>query len=144
MKDLFTALLRISLGVAFLSALADRMGFWGPPESALTAWGNWENFVAYTGTLTFGASGIIVEALGFVATILELGLGLFLIVGYKIKYVGVLSGILLLLFALGMALNTNIKYVFDYSVFSACFGAFLLAYLPVDKWSMDELMAQKK
>jgi len=39
-----------------------------------------------------------------------------------------------------MALNTHIKYTLDYSVFSACFGAFLLAYQPFGKWSVDHAM----
>lgn len=143
MKALIILLLRVSLGIAFLSAVADRLGIWGPPESALTGWGNWENFVAYSGTLTFGSSGIVAEGLGFIATLLEFVLGIFLIIGYKIKYSATLSGFLLLLFGIGMTFNTHIKYALDYSVFSACFGAFLLAYQSVDKWSLDHLLSKK-
>ncbi|HET7360368.1 MAG TPA: DoxX family protein, partial [Salinimicrobium sp.] len=88
-------------------------------------------------SLTFGASGIMLEILGFAATILEFVLGIFLILGYKIRATAFCSGILLLLFAIGMSLNTHVKYALDYSVFSACFGAFLLAYQPVGKWSLD-------
>lgn len=142
MKNIIILLLRFALGIAFLSAVADRLGFWGTPESALTAWGNWDNFLLYTSSLTFGASGIILEILAFAATILEVVLGIFLILGYKIKQTAFCSGILLLLFAIGMALNTHTKYVLDYSVFSACFGAFLLAYQPAGKWSLDNLLGK--
>lgn len=137
MKNTIILLLRIALGVAFLSAVADRLGYWGPPESALTAWGNWDNFLQYTSSLTFGASGIILEILGYAATILEALLGVFLILGFKMKQTAFFSGILLLLFAIGMTLNSHIKYALDYSVFSACFGAFLLACQPIGKWSVD-------
>ncbi len=37
--------LRIALSLGFLSAVADRFGLWGKEVSA---WGNWENFIAYT------------------------------------------------------------------------------------------------
>ena len=144
MKQLIILLLRIALGVAFLSAVADRSGVWGPPGSPLTAWGNWKNFIEYSGILTFGSPGVIAEILGFMATILEFVLGILLIVGYKVKYTAFLSGLLLLLFGIGMAFNTHIKYALDYSVFSACFGAFLLAYQPVDKWSLDYLKFVKR
>lgn len=140
MKSLVILLLRIALGVAFISAVADRLGYWGPPESALTTWGNWENFLQYTSSLTFGASGIMLEILGYVATILEVVLGVFLILGFKTKQTAFCSGALLLLFAIGMTLNSHIKYALDYSVFSACFGAFLLAYVPIGKWSLDHFL----
>ena len=35
---------RIALAVAFLSAVADRFGMWGPPGSKGVAWGNIENY----------------------------------------------------------------------------------------------------
>lgn len=140
MRNTFILLLRLSLGVAFLSAVADRFGFWGPEGTALVTWGNWDNFLSYTGSLTFGASGILLKSLAIFATLLEILFGIFLILGYKTKQTAFCSGILLLLFALGMVFNTNIKYALDYSVFSACFGAFLLAYEPVVKLSIDKLL----
>lgn len=137
MKDFIILMLRCALGIAFLSAVADRFGVWGPPDSPLTSWGNWENFVQYSGTLTFGALGQVQNFLALAATILELVLGIFLIFGFKVKYTALFSGILLLLFGIGMSFNTHIKYALDYSVFSACFGAFLLAFQTTDKFSTD-------
>jgi hypothetical protein len=37
--------LRLALSFSFLSAVADRFGWW---LAQITVWGNWENFVAYT------------------------------------------------------------------------------------------------
>lgn len=137
MKSLVILLLRLSLGIAFLSAVADRFGFWGEPGATGVAWGNMSNFLQYTSMLTFGASGVLLQILGWAATILEGILGALLIVGLKVKQVAFLSGILLLCFGIGMACNVSPKAPFDYSVFSACFGAFLLTLQPVSKWSLD-------
>lgn len=137
MKNTIILLLRIALGAAFLSAVADRLGYWGPPESALTAWGNWDNFLSYTSSLTFGSSGILLKIFAITATALEGIFGVFLILGYHSKRTAFASGVLLLLFGIGMALNSHIKYALDYSVFSACFAAFLLAYQPAGRWSLD-------
>ncbi|WP_240432100.1 hypothetical protein [Pedobacter chitinilyticus] len=41
--------LRFALGIALWSAVADRLGCW-PQQYA--AWGNMENFIAYTGKIT--------------------------------------------------------------------------------------------
>lgn len=137
MKDAMIFLLRIALGVAFLSAVADRFGMWGAVESPIVTWGNMDNFLQYTSTLTFGASGLLLTILGYGVTILEAVFGIFLIIGYKTKRTALFSGVLLLIFGLSMALNLNIKYAFDYSVFSAAFGALLLAYQGKIKWSLD-------
>ncbi len=48
---------RLAVGAGFLSAVADRFGLWGKQGDKGVAWGNWENFVNYTSTLTFGAKG---------------------------------------------------------------------------------------
>lgn len=140
MKDLVVLLLRISLGIAFLSAVADRFGYWGAPGAAGVAWGNMDNFLQYTSLLTFGATGILLQILGWTATILEALFGILLIVGLKIKQVAFLSGVLLLCFGIGMACNISPKTPFDYSVFSACFGAFLLMFQPVGKWGLDSFL----
>ncbi len=45
--------LRWALGVAFLSAVADRFGFWGAPGGRNVAWGDFGSFLAYTATLNW-------------------------------------------------------------------------------------------
>lgn|SRR5690554_4439868 len=140
MNNYFTFLLRLALGVAFLSAVADRFGIWGAPGDALVTWGNWDNFVQYTSELNFNASHTIANILGIIATVAEIVLGVFLVVGYKIRTSAFLSGLLILAFGIGMSLNAHIKYAFDYSVFSASFGAFLLSTIPTSKWSLDNVL----
>lgn len=119
--------------------MADRFGLWGPPGSYRVAWGNWHHFIRYVSVLTSGVRGPLLELLGIASTLLEIILGVFLLAGFKIKTVSLLSGILLLLFALGMSFNTGIKSAWDASVYAAAFGALLLSLHPKSKWSLDNL-----
>ena len=143
MKNIVILLLRVALGIGFLSAVADRFGFWGNHGAPAVAWGDWENFISYTSTLNFNVSPEVANLLGIIATVLEITFGILLIVGYKIKLISFLTGILLLIFALEMSVTTHIKSAFDASVFTASFGAFLLSIQPQFKWSIDDLLTKK-
>ncbi len=144
MNSIIILLLRIALGIGFISAVADRFGYWGAAGNAAVAWGNWENFVQYTSKLNFDAGLTTATILGVIATAFEISLGVLLIIGFKIKYIAFLSGILLLIFALEMSLNTHLKSALDASVFAASFAAFLLSLQPPDKWSMDHLIMKNR
>src|SRR5213076_2248190 len=89
---------RFALGASFLSAVADRFGLWGPYGAKNVSWGNFAHFVEYTVAVTL--------------------FGILLIAGFKIRMASVLSGLLLLSFAIGMVTGLGIKTPFDYSVFS--------------------------
>ncbi len=125
--------LRFSIGVAFLSAVADRFSLWGPLGATDVAWGNFENFTQYTGTLNPLAPAAVIPTMAWFATILELALGLFLIVGFKIKESAFLSGCLLAIFALTMTFTLGIKAPLNYSVFSASAAAFALFLIAREK-----------
>lgn len=139
MKNYFAFLLRVALGTGFLSAVADRLGYWGEPGATAVAWGNWENFIRYTSKLNFGIPENVANILGLLATILEAVLGILLILGIKIKYTSFCAGILLLIFALAMTFNTHFKYALDYSVFVGSFSSLLLSTMPESKWSVDNI-----
>jgi uncharacterized membrane protein YphA (DoxX/SURF4 family) len=78
--------------------------------------------------------------LAWASTIGETLFGVLLIVGFKIRVTSVLSGFLLLLFAIGMVTGLGIKTPFDYSVFSAAGAAFLLAFWEPDRFTLDKLL----
>lgn len=118
---------RLALGVAFLSAVADRFGLWGAPGARNVAWGDFGHFLAYTAKVNPYLSPRLVPALGWLVTVCEVGLGVALIAGVKVRLAALLSGALLLAFATGMTIGTGIKTAFDASVFSASAAAFLLA-----------------
>lgn len=117
--------LRISLSFSFLSAVADRLGLWSNKYSIF--WGNWHNFVQYTHTITSFIHSQFAPILAYAATIFEVVFGVLLLVPYKTHVVARLSGLLLLCFAVSMAITIGIKSPLDYSVFSAAAAAFALS-----------------
>jgi thiosulfate dehydrogenase [quinone] large subunit len=116
--------LRISLSAGFLSAVADRFSLW-PKE--VSAWGNWENFIAYTKTLNPLIPAEMIPAMGFIATLLEIVFAVLLLTNFKTSIIAKASGFLLLLFALSMTFSTSLKTPLDYSVFCASAAAFALS-----------------
>lgn len=119
--------LRLALGSAFLSAVADRFGLWGAYGQPNVAWGDFGRFVAYTEKLNWFAPSAFVPVLAWTATVAETVLGLALILGVFTRVAAFLSGLLLLLFALAMTFSLGVKAPLNFSVFSASAGAFLLA-----------------
>lgn len=118
--------LRIALGSSFLSAVADRFGIWGLPGAPHVAWGNFDQFSAYTGHLLWMLPPSAVVALAWVATVLETALGIALLFGWRTDLCATLSGILLSMFALSMLFAFGPKPPLDASVFTAAAAAFLL------------------
>ncbi|MFL5787474.1 MAG: DoxX protein [Flavisolibacter sp.] len=118
--------LRISLSAGFLSAVADRFGFW---DKAHSAWGNWQTFIHYTQTLNPSFPKSIIPFIGGFATLLEILFAIGLLTRFKTVSMATGSGILLLLFALAMTFSNCIKAPLDYSVFTASAASFSLAIL---------------
>lgn len=124
--DYSTLFLRVALGVSFLSAVADRFGYWGAYGQRNVAWGDFSHFIQYTGKLNWFAPAAV-PLLAGTATFAESLLGVALILGFFTRVAAFLSGSMLLLFALAMTFASGIKAPLDSSVFSASAGAFLLA-----------------
>ena len=131
--------LRAALGVSFLSAVADRFGLWGAFGDPHVAWGTFARFVAYTGQLTWFLPRAAVPSLAIVSTCAETLFGILLLVGWQTRTTALLSGGLLLLFAVTMTGALGIKAPLDASVFSAAGGAFLLASCAEYPLSIDQL-----
>ncbi len=126
--------LRIALASAFLSAVADRFGLW-PQE--ISSWGNWDAFISYTAVLNPWFPQSLVPVVGIVATVAEVVLAFALIIGVKTELSAQISGYLLLLFGLSMAITGGIKGPLDYSVFSASAAAFSLGFIKVKYLELD-------
>ena len=131
--------LRLALGLSFLSAVADRFGVWGPFGKPNVSWGSFARFVAYTGQLNWFLPDALIPAVASIATCAEAVLGLSLLTGWHTRTAALLSGILLTLFGVTMALALGVKAPLDFSVFSAAGGAFLLATCTELPVSVDEL-----
>ncbi len=141
--DYDSLFLRAALGAGFLSAVADRLGLWGPPGSSNVAWGRFDEFLAYTSVLLPNLPRGLILVVGWGVTFLEALLGVALIIGFHTRRAAYLTGSLLLLFALAMSTATGIKTALDASVFAASAGAFLLGRMGRFNWSLDTLLAAK-
>ncbi|NER16095.1 DoxX family protein [Spongiivirga citrea] len=133
--------LRITIGVGFLSAVADRLGLW-PAE--ISAWGNWENFLGYTKSINAIIPEILIPTVGVMVTIAEVLFGICLIIGLKTELTAKLSGYLMIIFALAITFSSGIKGAFDYSVFAASAGAFGLSIMKNKYLELDMLITRKK
>jgi uncharacterized membrane protein YphA (DoxX/SURF4 family) len=102
--------------------------------------------VEYTGAVMslFPSSLTVSFAWAATATVAETLFGILLIAGFKTRLASVLSGLLLLSFAMGMATGLGIKTPFDYSVFSAAAAAFLLAFWEPDRFTLDKLLNRSR
>jgi uncharacterized membrane protein YphA (DoxX/SURF4 family) len=128
--------LRIALSVTLLSAVADRFGYWGTQS----VWGNWQNFVQYTGKLIYYLPAVLTEPAAITVTVAECIFAILLLIGYKTKITAYLTGTLILLFALSMAAAVGIKSTLDYSVWVTSAASFLLTVQNHYPFSIDKLL----
>lgn len=77
--------LRLALGTAFLSAVADRFGLWGAYGQPNVSWGDYAQFVAYTAKLNWFLPAAVLRAVALIATVAEIIFGLLLILGWKTR-----------------------------------------------------------
>ena len=104
------------------------------------AWGDFSRFVDYTGKLNWFAPTAVIPTLAWAATFAEILLGLALVLGFFTRVAALLlSGLMLLVFALTMTFALGVKAPLDFSVFSASAGAFLLAAYGEYPLSIDAL-----
>lgn len=118
--------LRLALGTAFLSAVADRFGLWGAFGHGHVAWGDFSHFMGYTAKLSWFLPKAAIPLVAWAATVAEGAAGAMLIGGIAVRPAALTASLLLTLFALAMAVASGIKTPLDYSVFSAAGGAWLL------------------
>jgi uncharacterized membrane protein YphA (DoxX/SURF4 family) len=135
--------LRFALGLSFLSAVADRFGWWGAFGQPNVAWGNFARFVAYTGKLNWFLPHAMIPALAVLSTGAEILFGLLLLAGWQTRVTAACSGILLMTFGLAMTLALGIEAPLSFSVFSAAGGSLLLATCPTFPFSVDSLRRAK-
>jgi thiosulfate dehydrogenase (quinone) large subunit len=131
--------LRLAISFSFLSAVADRFGWWAEKYSA---WGNWENFITYTKLINPWLPERLVQPAGIIATGAETIFAICLLVGFKTELFAKSSGFLLLLFGLAMTFSTGIKGAFDYSVFSAAAGAFAISVIRDKYMELDNFLSR--
>lgn len=119
--------LQLALAFGYFSAVADRLGLWGPPGHPGVAWGDFHHFLAYVAVLNPWCPAALLPALGVLATIAETAIGIGLVSGWKTRAWALASGVMLLLFAGSMSYTTGIHSALNYSVLTDAGASFLLA-----------------
>jgi putative oxidoreductase len=114
---------RMALAAAFLSAVAGRLGLWSGNGFRVS----FDRFIGYTAEVNSFMPAASIPFLAWAATIAETALGLALLVGLRLRWIGLAAACLLVLFGAAMAISFGPKEPLDYSVFSASAGALLLA-----------------
>ena len=113
--------LRLSLAAAFLSAVADRFGWWEPFGQG--SWGSMGAFADYAHQLVPFASGWLLTVIVWAATATEATLGVLLLTGWRPKLVGAATCLVLIVFGTAMAVSLGMESPLSYSVFSAASAA---------------------
>ena len=121
-----TYFVRLALAAAFLSAVADRFGIWGPPGAEGVVWGDIQNYESYVALLNWFIPASLIPMLGWMATVAEIVIAVGLIIGWQLRWFALAAGILLSLFGITMLAAFGLKPPLDYTVFSAASAAFLL------------------
>ena len=142
-RNISSAVLRLGLGLGFLSAVADRFGLWGPFGERNVEWGNYSRFLDYTQTLNGYWPTSLIPTLGAVATGAEILFGLLILAGWHTRIAARLSGSLLIVFAAAMTISLGVKSVLNYAVLTGIGGSFLLANCEGFPFSLDELMPRR-
>jgi uncharacterized membrane protein YphA (DoxX/SURF4 family) len=136
--------LPLALGISFLSAVADRYGLWGAYGQPNVSWGDYARFVDYTAKLNWFLPAAMIPTLAMIATAAETILGLLLVFGWKTRIAALLTGLLLISFALTMTLALGVKAPLNLSVFSGAGGALLLGACETFPLSLDELLQRNR
>ncbi|MEN5058423.1 DoxX family protein [Sphingobacterium kitahiroshimense] len=136
-------LLRLGLGIGFILPVLDRVGFFGAPGEPNVAWGDWASFTAYTQQLMPYVNVKMASFFGLVATLMEIGCAVLLIIGYKIRYAAFASFGMTLIFALSMLFFLHYRAPFNYSVFVVAFSSLMLSTIPRFAWSLDSYRQRK-
>lgn len=115
--------LRLMLGAAFLNGIASRFGLYGRN----VGYGNYANYLKYAGEVNSFMPASTIPFLANAATVAELSFGLLLVFGLWARWAAYGSAALLAMFGIAMAISFGIVSPLDYSVFSACAGALVVA-----------------
>jgi uncharacterized membrane protein YphA (DoxX/SURF4 family) len=136
-----SSVLRILIALAFLEAVGDRFGLFGPPGTAGVSWGNFARFIHYTGVVNSFLPTAMIPLLAVLATICETVLGLTMLLGIQIRWMAAGSAALFFLFATAMTISGLSQ--FSYAVYLQCAAAATLSITGASFISFDALNARK-
>ena len=82
-ENIIKLFLRLALAASFLSAVADRFGWWG---AQYTVWGTWDKFIDYTRLINPWLPDSMVGVAGGVATGAEVLFACCLLVAHRLNF----------------------------------------------------------
>src|SRR5262249_14900703 len=85
---------RLALAASFLSAVADRLGLWGPPGSPGVSWGSVPKYEEYVAQLNWFLPAGLVPVAGWAATACEGTLAIGLLIGWRLPWGAFSAGVL--------------------------------------------------
>jgi uncharacterized membrane protein YphA (DoxX/SURF4 family) len=97
----------------------------------------------YTQRLNWYLPAGMIAPLGGIATSAEVLFGILLLVGWHTRAAALLSGLLLLSFAVAMTLALGVKAPLNFAVFTGVGGALVLASCERFPFSLDELLFRR-
>lgn len=112
---------RFALAAAFLSAMAGRFGLWDRRPHPFA------QFIKYTGEVLSFLPPPTYPFFAVAATIAETTLAIALLAGFRLRWTGIASAVLLAMFGTSMGISFGPESPLDYSVFSASAAALLLS-----------------
>ncbi len=139
----FPLLIRIFLAYEFGSAVADRLGWLGPPGSGV-AWGDFAHFVAYTHRVNAFLPASFATPLAVLATIFESTFAITLLLGIRTRLACLGAAVLLCLFASAMTASGLARGQFYYAVFLLAAGAWYMSAIDPTWLSVDRLRARRR
>ncbi len=137
-----SAVMRLPIAIAFLDAVADRLGFLGPHGTPGVAWGDFVHFIAYTAQVNSFLPSAVIPALAVLATICETLFGLALLLGVRIPLTAMGSAALLFLFGTAMTISGFSQ--FAYGVYLLAAGAMALSAVDASLLSVDAVLGWRK
>jgi predicted pyridoxine 5'-phosphate oxidase superfamily flavin-nucleotide-binding protein/uncharacterized membrane protein YphA (DoxX/SURF4 family) len=136
----------LALASGFLSAAADRFGWWGAAGTKNVGWGNFDAYTNYLLTLAPYLPARFAHAAAWGATMVEMTLGVALLLGVALRRTALASAATLFAFAASMFFFSGFEAPLSASVFSAAAAALLLALCPSgsDVVSIDRLLRSRR
>jgi putative oxidoreductase len=136
-------IIRIFFAYEFGAAVADRLGWLGPPGSGVS-WGDFAHFVAYTHRVNAFLPASFAFPLAVLATIAESTFAVTLLLGLWTRLASLGTAILLCLFGSAMTASGLAQGQFYYAVFLLSAGAWYMSAIDPTWLSIDRLISRRR
>lgn len=121
------AALRIWIAADVAFSLGDRFGVFGPYHTFGVSFGNWSNFVYYTGVLNWYCPHALIPFLAIVATILETAIVVLFVTDVAPRPVSLLAAVLFMVYTTTITVTGGFASQLDFAVSLLVSGCLFMA-----------------